>query len=111
MPFAHDTSSALGLAADVVNTEPGRASAAEGIPDVAALETFLDDHRIVPRPVAGLPDLEAVQTEAARALADMARDVIHTDPSSPTHQLAIQVRDSDGPILRASFQFEMHPAK
>jgi predicted RNA-binding Zn ribbon-like protein len=95
MPFAHDTSSALGLAADVVNTEPGRASAADGIPDVAALETFLDGHRIVPRPVAGLPDLEAVQNvrprlftvwekaDQPRAVAAIVNDLLEESDARP----------------------------
>jgi predicted RNA-binding Zn ribbon-like protein len=61
MPFAHDTSSALGLAADVVNTEPGRASAADGLGGATALEEFLDAHRIVPRPAPGPADLAAVR--------------------------------------------------
>lgn len=53
-------------------------------------------------------DIAAVQNEAARALADMARDAIHANTEVPTHQLAIQVRDRNGPVLRASFQFEIH---
>jgi predicted RNA-binding Zn ribbon-like protein len=61
LPFAHDTSAALGLAADVVNTEPGRASAADRLPDVSSLEGFLDSHRIVPRPAVGPADLKAVR--------------------------------------------------
>jgi predicted RNA-binding Zn ribbon-like protein len=69
MPFAHDTSAALGLAADVVNTEPGRASAADGLPDVTALEKFLDGHRIVPRPAVGPADLDAVRDLRPRLLA------------------------------------------
>jgi len=69
MSFAHDTSVALGLAADVVNSEPGRASAADGFPDVAALEKFLDEHRIVPRRAAGPADLEAVRDLRPRLFA------------------------------------------
>jgi predicted RNA-binding Zn ribbon-like protein len=69
MPFAHDTSAALGLAADVVNTGPGRASAADGLPDVIALEEFLDGHRIVPRPAVGPADLDAVRDLRPRLFA------------------------------------------
>lgn len=69
MPFAHDTSAALGLAADVVNTEPGRASAADGLADGAALEEFLDRHRIVPRPAARPADLAAVRDLRPRLFA------------------------------------------
>lgn len=61
MPFAHDTAAALGLAADVVNTEPGRAFAADGLSDVTSLEEFLDGHRILPRPAVGPADLDAVR--------------------------------------------------
>lgn len=61
MPFAHDTSAALALAADLVNTEPGRASEDEGLPSVAALEAFLEDHRIIPRSAAVPADLDAVR--------------------------------------------------
>jgi predicted RNA-binding Zn ribbon-like protein len=69
MSFAHDTTAALGLAADIVNTEPGRASAAEGLPDVPALEKFLDGHRLVPRPAAGPADLDAVRDLRPRLFA------------------------------------------
>lgn len=52
-------------------------------------------------------DGEAMQREAAIALADMARDAVHfTLPS--THLMAIQVRDADGPVLRVSFRFEIN---
>lgn len=61
MTFAHDTTAALLLAADLVNTEPGRAAEPDGLPDTAALETFLDAHKITPRPVAGLADLAAIR--------------------------------------------------
>jgi predicted RNA-binding Zn ribbon-like protein len=53
----------------VVNTEPGRASAADGLPDVTALEKFLDEHRIVPRPAAGPADLDAVRNLRPRLFA------------------------------------------
>jgi predicted RNA-binding Zn ribbon-like protein len=67
--FAHDTTAALGLAADVVNTEAGRASAADGLPDVAALERFLDRQRIVPRPAVGPADLDALRDLRPRLFA------------------------------------------
>jgi hypothetical protein len=41
-------------------------------------------------------DLQRAQDEAARSLADMARDVGAT----------IEVRDADGPLLRVGFKFD-----
>lgn len=57
MLFAHDTSAALVLAADLVNT----ATPTEALTDVAALETFLDEHGIVPRRAATAADLGAIR--------------------------------------------------
>ncbi|HET9395624.1 MAG TPA: hypothetical protein VFO36_06170 [Nitrospiraceae bacterium] len=50
-----------------------------------------------------LSDLEAVKVEAARALAELARDVI---PGSLKRNLAVEVRDELGPILKALMSFE-----
>jgi predicted RNA-binding Zn ribbon-like protein len=50
--FAHDTTTALTLAADLVNTDD--------LADVGALEVFLDQHFVDPRPRASAEDLEAV---------------------------------------------------
>jgi hypothetical protein len=47
-----------------------------------------------------LPDIEAAQEEAARSLADLARDHIRRQPAC---HMAIEVRDSNGPVLEASF--------
>lgn len=49
------------------------------------------------------PDLEAVKVAAAKALAELARDVI---PASLRRQLAIEVRDEQGPVLIAKMTFE-----
>jgi hypothetical protein len=52
-------------------------------------------------------DLQAVQTEAARAIADMARDAVHmAAPPSPT-TMSIEVRDDDGPVMQVDFRFEV----
>jgi predicted RNA-binding Zn ribbon-like protein len=67
--FAHDTTAALVLAADLVNSAPGRATAAEAIADTAALDAFLDDHGIAPRRQAGPGDVAAVQALRPRLLA------------------------------------------
>lgn len=69
MPFAHDTAAMLALAADVVNTEPGRAAETDGLGDVTALEAFLDEHGMVPRPPAGPEDLDAVRALRPRLFA------------------------------------------
>lgn len=47
--------------------------------------------------------LEAVKIEAARALAELARDVL---PGSLERKLGVEVRDEFGPVLRAIMTFE-----
>jgi predicted RNA-binding Zn ribbon-like protein len=69
MTFAHDTTAALVLAADLVNTAPGRAGRTEGLPDTAALEKFLDAHQMVPRRTGSPADLHAIRTLRSRLLA------------------------------------------
>jgi len=54
---------------------------------------------------ADLPNLEAVQKEALRALADIAQDLI-AFPAS----MAAQVRDEDGPVMDARVVFDIHRA-
>ncbi|HEX8644748.1 MAG TPA: hypothetical protein VF702_12635 [Allosphingosinicella sp.] len=49
------------------------------------------------------PDLEAVAAEAARSLAELARDVL---PGSLKRVLMAEVRDGRGPVLRARMTFE-----
>ncbi|HVI34409.1 DUF6894 family protein [Phenylobacterium sp.] len=49
------------------------------------------------------PDLEAVKVEAARALTELARDVV---PGSLKRELAVEVRDDAGPVLVARLTFE-----
>ncbi len=53
MAFAHDTTAALLLAADLVNSDE--------LADVATLEAFLDKHLVEPRLRATAADLDAVQ--------------------------------------------------
>ena len=53
MTFAHDTTAALLLAADLVNSDE--------LADVAALEVFLDKHQVEPRRPADAADLDAIQ--------------------------------------------------
>ena len=53
MVFAHDTTAALLLAADLVNSGD--------LADVGALEMFLDKHQVDPRPRATSADFDAVR--------------------------------------------------
>lgn len=50
-----------------------------------------------------LPDLETVKTEAARSLAELARDVL---PGSLKRTLVVEVRDDRQPVLEARLVFE-----
>jgi hypothetical protein len=57
-------------------------------------------------------DTQAVQEEAARSLADMARDEVRsgTIPSKNRH-MAIEVRDDGGPLFAVKFTFEIDNKK
>lgn len=51
-----------------------------------------------------LPDLVAVQNDAARALADLARDTIRTSRTfGAARGLVIEALDENGPVMRARF--------
>jgi uncharacterized protein YfcZ (UPF0381/DUF406 family) len=54
-----------------------------------------------------LPTVESVQEEAARSLADMARDAVQTHRHGARRPMAIEVRDDIGPVLQARFTFEV----
>jgi hypothetical protein len=63
-----------------------------------------------------LRDIVAVQEEAARSLADMARDAVRRNASrrnasSVGHDMAIEVRDAAGPILQVKFTFTLNRPK
>lgn len=50
----------------------------------------------------------AVQAEAAKSLADMARDaVLSVPPAGGRQTMAIDVRDDDGPLMQLKFSFEI----
>ena len=54
-----------------------------------------------------LPAIGHVQAEAARALADLATDVVQNDfRAGAARVLAIEVRDTAGPVLQAGFTIE-----
>ncbi len=52
-----------------------------------------------------LPDIRTVQEEAVKALADM----VHSAPqkSASLIQMAIEVRDDDGPVMHVRFTFDI----
>ncbi|WP_342739745.1 hypothetical protein [Bradyrhizobium sp. B117] len=55
-----------------------------------------------------LSSLRAVQAEAAKSLADMARDAVHSFPPATGRQtMAIEVRDELGPLMQVKFAFEV----
>jgi hypothetical protein len=52
--------------------------------------------------------LDAVQDEAAHALADMAKDDMrHVNGNGSVRHLAIEVRDEHGPVMLVNFSFEI----
>ncbi|WP_374762700.1 DUF6894 family protein [Bradyrhizobium japonicum] len=51
-----------------------------------------------------LPHVEAAQIEAARSLANLVGDKADSQPFS---LMAVQVRDSDGPVVEAKFVWEL----
>jgi len=58
-----------------------------------------------------LSTTEAVQEEAARSLADMARDASRRPHNGAGHQMAVEVRDDTGPVLQAKFTFQIERVK
>jgi len=54
-----------------------------------------------------LSSIDEVQNEAAYALADLLRNEVRATNGHPHARfLTIEVRDADGPVLRARFMFE-----
>jgi hypothetical protein len=55
-----------------------------------------------------LSTIDAVQKEATRSLADMARDELRArNGNGVARHLTIEVRDDDGPVRRARVTFEV----
>ena len=55
-----------------------------------------------------LATMERVQEEAARSLADMARDAARREwQKGKAQEMAIEVRDDDGPIMQLRFTFDV----
>jgi hypothetical protein len=56
--------------------------------------------------------IERVQEEAARSLADMARDsALAHGRDGAGRRMSIRVRDRNGPVLKAQFLFEIDRTK
>jgi hypothetical protein len=56
--------------------------------------------------------LEAVHEEAARSLADMARDeVCRVAKNGGGHEMSIEVRDEAGPVLQITLTFAVNRLK
>jgi hypothetical protein len=59
-----------------------------------------------------LPDMRAVQIEAARSLVDIARHAVWTKAETVLgHRMSIEVRDDTGSVLQARFTFELERKK
>lgn len=59
-----------------------------------------------------LRDIQAVQEEAARSLADIARDEVRSaNGRKQERQMTIEVRDDDGPVLQVKFTFKIDRKK
>ncbi|MBR1127973.1 DUF6894 family protein [Bradyrhizobium iriomotense] len=59
-----------------------------------------------------LSGLRAAQVEAARSLADMAREAACSSvPVNGRHRMAIEVRDISGPVMQVKFTFEVETLK
>lgn len=53
-----------------------------------------------------LSSLRAVQAEAAKSVADMARDAVISAPATGAkRKMAIDVRDAGGPVMQVTFSF------
>jgi len=57
-----------------------------------------------------LSGLPSVQAEAAKALADMARDAVAAEGVS-RRNMAIEVRGDSGPVMQVRFSFEVQALK
>ena len=59
-----------------------------------------------------LPSLQAAQAEAAKSLADMARDAVHGSSAvAGKRDMAIEIRDAAGPVMQVKFSFEIETSK
>ena len=54
-----------------------------------------------------LSSIEKVREEAARSLADMARNTIRRSYDKASLIMAVGVRDADGPVMQVRFTFDV----
>jgi hypothetical protein len=54
-----------------------------------------------------LRDIDVARQEAARALADMAREALGGDTGQPAQHMTVEVRDNAGPVFQVKFSFEI----
>ncbi|KRR26446.1 hypothetical protein CQ14_02840 [Bradyrhizobium lablabi] len=54
-----------------------------------------------------LRDMQAVQEEAARSMADAARDAVLSQSAGSFAHMSVEVRDDDGPVMRVRFSFDI----
>ena len=66
------------------------------------------DHFIPDEEGLELSSLGKVQEEAARSLADFARDRVQRSHDGVGHSMAIDVRDGDGPLLQLKFSVDVN---
>jgi hypothetical protein len=52
-----------------------------------------------------LPNLQRVQEEAAASLAELARELVIDSVLDGAHDMSIEVRDEDGPLMKVMFHF------
>jgi hypothetical protein len=65
-------------------------------------QVALDDEGI------DFPSVELAQQEATLSLANLARDLVLTNGRNGiTQSMAVNVRDKNGPVLKAEFAFEI----
>jgi hypothetical protein len=56
-------------------------------------------------------DLRAVQAEAAKSLADMAREAVHASPCLSNRHMTVDVRDKVGAVMQVRFNFQFEKMK
>ena len=64
-----------------------------------------DDGLFVDEEGLELSDFRAVQVEAAKSLADMARDATYDSGSASKRYMAVEVRDDAGSVMHVGFEF------
>ena len=85
------------------HSAPAQQGAIECVFDVSDADGVIPDEEGMV-----LSTLDAVQDEAARALADMAKDEVRaTSGNGLTRDLAIEVRDDNGAVMRVKFTFQI----